>query len=556
MATAIAGIVLAPVGGWMVLALTQQAPTAGRFNESAQSRLLNTYVTRDVASAESVLVPPTALKDCTPAGGAGSTTVMNLVFLDSEQQIVVYQVHDNEFGDPSLFRRTCEFTSTRTLIEETEVLRDVGSVAASCPTAVGSACKEVKVSAQLTSGTEIDVRATVRASLGKLAGNGGTFRPEAVIRITDRKERSETDGLRVTLSASESVDLDSSLLTFTWAADGQSDQSGPTAYFEWTAVGTYRVTLTVEDDQGNISTASDTVRLVNQPPLITSASASVDGSDPVGEVGTSQFDFSATASDPDSSDTLEYSWTLNGVSLDPGIAADLSLVFPVGTATGSTKVLLIVTDDDGGQSTQSVPITLNPVGGGTTTTSSSTSTTVASDLPTAAFIAQVAPGAAPPGVQVSFDNTSTGTGVLNHAWNFGFPGYVSTAAEPQFLYTNPGSYIVSLTVTDNQGSDTAVQAVAIPGTPAAPASPGWSGNNVTWPAVPGAARYRVVVTNYGTNPDSTTCLASGVSATVAADQTLSVSAGTNTCPNPQSSATLSVEANGNWGLASSPSVKP
>jgi PKD repeat protein len=54
---------------------------------------------------------------------------------------------------------------------------------------------------------------------------------------------------------------------------------------------------------------------------------------------------------------------------------------------------------------------------------------------------------------VNFSSTGTidpdGT-IASYLWNFG-DGATSTSANPQHTYTSPGQYVVTLTVTDNQG---------------------------------------------------------------------------------------------------------
>ncbi|MFV0318600.1 MAG: hypothetical protein ACK5O2_16760, partial [Microthrixaceae bacterium] len=54
LAMGISMVLLLPVGMWMVMAMQQRGPTASRFSESAQARIANTYLSRDVGSAELV----------------------------------------------------------------------------------------------------------------------------------------------------------------------------------------------------------------------------------------------------------------------------------------------------------------------------------------------------------------------------------------------------------------------------------------------------------------------------------------------------------------------
>lgn len=70
--------------------------------------------------------------------------------------------------------------------------------------------------------------------------------------------------------------------------------------------------------------------------------------------------------------------------------------------------------------------------------------------PAAAFTPSRTSGTAPLGV--AFSNQSTGA-ITSYSWNFG-NGQTSSAASPSVIYTVPGDYTVSLTVTGAGGSST------------------------------------------------------------------------------------------------------
>jgi gliding motility-associated-like protein len=55
-----------------------------------------------------------------------------------------------------------------------------------------------------------------------------------------------------------------------------------------------------------------------------------------------------------------------------------------------------------------------------------------------------------PGESVSFINNGTNSPSWNYVWNFG-DGFMSTAMNPNHIYSNSGAYLVSLTVTDDNG---------------------------------------------------------------------------------------------------------
>jgi PKD repeat protein len=77
-----------------------------------------------------------------------------------------------------------------------------------------------------------------------------------------------------------------------------------------------------------------------------------------------------------------------------------------------------------------------------------------SDPPVASFTADVTSACSPP-LDVQFTNTSTGSGTLTYAWDFGDSG-TSTDESPFHSYTGLGTYTVTLVVTDGNGCATTV----------------------------------------------------------------------------------------------------
>jgi len=71
------------------------------------------------------------------------------------------------------------------------------------------------------------------------------------------------------------------------------------------------------------------------------------------------------------------------------------------------------------------------------------------------------PNSCNPPVNINFTNTSTGVGTLNYQWYFG-DGAGSTIKDPSHLYSNPGSYDVTLILTNQTGCrDTIIKQNAI-----------------------------------------------------------------------------------------------
>ena len=108
----------------------------------------------------------------------------------------------------------------------------------------------------------------------------------------------------------------------------------------------------------------------------------------------------------------------------------------VASAMGAGALLLACTPPGGGGSTT------------TTTTSSTTTTVVAGTPPTAVIGASVTSGTAHLPVDFTGSGSTDDGTIVSYAWNFG-DGDTSTAADPHHVFTQAGSYNVTLTVTDN-----------------------------------------------------------------------------------------------------------
>ncbi len=104
--------------------------------------------------------------------------------------------------------------------------------------------------------------------------------------------------------------------------------------------------------------------------------------------------------------------------------------------------------------TCTVSLTATNEGGSSTETKIGLITVTEPPTPPAAdFIADPMTGIAP--LEVQFIDKSTGTTPLAYAWDFTNDGMVdSTEQFPSWIYTDPGTYTVSLTVTNIAGSDT------------------------------------------------------------------------------------------------------
>jgi PKD repeat protein len=201
--------------------------------------------------------------------------------------------------------------------------------------------------------------------------------------------------------------------------------------------GTYQVTLTVTDDGGLSDSARHTIVVQepapNQPPI-----ARINGPTNalVGE--TVIFDGGSSV-DPEGG-TLGYTWDFGD-----GTAGDAASVSHSYSTAGSYNVTLTVTDAGGLSDTAAITIVIEEV------------------IPNRAPEAVInGPAGALVGETVIFDSSGSqdpdGT-IVSYAWDFGDGGLSQLARSGDstlaHIYNAPGTYQVTLTVTDNGGlSDT------------------------------------------------------------------------------------------------------
>lgn len=276
-----------------------------------------------------------------------------------------------------------------------------------------------------------------------------------------------TDGdapLDVQFDGSSSDDPDGTVVAYDWEfGDGSSTSTDESPLHTYTTPGSYVALLTVTDNEGATNTDSVAIT-VGEPPVGVPPTAvlNVDGNS--GRVPL-EVEFDTTNSlDPDG--------TIVSRSVDFGDATPASSD-PTGvhtyTAVGTYVMTLTVVDDDGNSDTDTQTISVEP-----------------NQAPTAAAQASPTSGTSP--VTVSF--TSTGSSdadgsIVGYAWAFG-DGATGSGASTSHTYVSGGTFVATLTVTDDSGAtSTASVTVTVVGPVVSPTSaPGGSTIAVTIPCEP------------------------------------------------------------------------
>ena len=225
-------------------------------------------------------------------------------------------------------------------------------------------------------------------------------------------------GSPVSFSGSGS-DPDGTIVSYAWAFGdgGTSTQQNPS--HTYAAGGTYPVTLTVTDSDGQTGHVTHQVFVAQDESPTAAFSFS-----PASALEGSSISFDASgSSDPDG--TIQtYTWSFGDSSFGTG----LTVSHPFATA-GSYLVTLTVTDSSGQSATTTHTVTITD------------------EAATASFT----PPGGLAGAAVSFSGSGTDPdGSVSFAWNFG-DGQTGAGANPSHRYARAGRYTVVLTVRDSSG---------------------------------------------------------------------------------------------------------
>ncbi len=212
--------------------------------------------------------------------------------------------------------------------------------------------------------------------------------------------------------------------------DGTSDSGNLVVNHVYQNPGTYTVLLTLVNDLGQTNTASQQVAIqaapaANQPPqpAIQASAASVVAGDTI------NLDASGTAA---GSPIASYDWDFGDGNTGSGQLASHAY-----STAGTYQVTLTVTDQNGlsGSTTTSIDVQAPP------------------SVPNVPPVAAIAgPPTAEVGGTITFDGTPSqaGSPIASYQWDFG-DGVTGSGPSVSYAYAQPGSYQVTLTVTDQTG---------------------------------------------------------------------------------------------------------
>ncbi|MBN1784335.1 MAG: PKD domain-containing protein [Candidatus Bathyarchaeota archaeon] len=227
----------------------------------------------------------------------------------------------------------------------------------------------------------------------------------------------------VVFDASESYDLDGTIVSYSWDFGDGTKAAGVTTSYSYSATGEYTVTLTVTDDDGATDTTTVTKTVRNQSPVaaFTESAHTLDTNEVI------SFDASASY-DPDGT-IVNFFWDFGDGTTGTGVSMEHS--YP---ENGLYTVTLTVTDDDSAtDSTTATKRVLNQSPVASFTESAHT-------VETRELIIFDA--------SASYDPDSS---IVSYDWDFG-DGNGAAGIIVTHTYANDGSYIVTLIVTDDDGA--------------------------------------------------------------------------------------------------------
>jgi PKD repeat protein len=214
------------------------------------------------------------------------------------------------------------------------------------------------------------------------------------------------------------------VLSYSWNFGDNSFATGMNANHVYRYAGTYLVTLTVADNHGAVDQDALFVTVNNIAPA-----SEAGGDQAINEDGTAAFSGSQSIDTASDKPLLTYHWDFGDGTFGNGIGTS-----HVYTKAGTYTVTLTVTDNDGATDADALTVTVSNVA---PTANAGSDQTVNEDE--TVFFAGTA------------SDTPTDKQTLQYSWTFG-DGSIGTGRNPVHSYPSAGEYIVTLTVTDDDGA--------------------------------------------------------------------------------------------------------
>ncbi len=229
----------------------------------------------------------------------------------------------------------------------------------------------------------------------------------------------------VVFDGTTSSDEDGEVISYFFDfGDGTSSEESSSTHI-YQSAGTYSVTLTVTDDQGAKSYATRSVTIIENSLPIASFTSSIDsGKAPL------KVTFDASNSSDSDGNIVSFHWVIGNAELS---GKNISHSFDT---DGIFTVVLTVTDNKGGKNTSQSTITVLPI----------------NKTPNASFTLTEGTYIAPQKIAFSAEKSTDLDGTIeSYFFDFG-DNSTSDQMNVKHTYSDPGTYLVKLTVTDNDGA--------------------------------------------------------------------------------------------------------
>jgi len=247
------------------------------------------------------------------------------------------------------------------------------------------------------------------------------FAPVAVVEASTF--RANPDQI-IDFAGLNSTDDKNDIVSYGWNFGNGLLIEEPTASFAFPESGEFAVILTVIDGDGFENTSEPLFISINEAPVGSIQASILEGFAPL-EVSFSGESFT----DDMVIDT--FAWTFE----DEATSTELNPTYTF-TTSGTYSVELLVTDNEGLSTTETVKITVN---------------NAQNTAPVAVATADVVEGNAPLEVNFIGSDSTDDAGIVSYEWNFDDNTDISNEANPVHIFNEIGTYSVTLTVADAAG---------------------------------------------------------------------------------------------------------